>query len=233
MTHIKGLVFDKDGTLFDFAATWGAWVEHLLRVETAGRPDTLQPLADVLGYDLATSTFRTDSIVIAATARDIALVAMPFLPDTDVDVVLDRFNTAASKAPQVEAAPLVPFLTQLRAAGLKLGVATNDTEMPARAHLDAAQVSGLFDFIAGSDSGYGGKPQSGQLDAFCNAVNLPAEACAMVGDSTHDLHAGRAAGMTTIAVLTGVAEREDLAPYADVVLNSIADLPAWLGINTP
>jgi phosphoglycolate phosphatase len=230
---LKGLIFAKDGTLFDFVATWGAWVEHLLRTETSATPETLRPLADVLGYDLSASAFRKDSIVIASTAREIAIAAMPFLPDTDVDLVLDRFNATASQAPQVEAAPLIPFLTHLRSAGLKLGVATNDSEAPARVHLGAANVASLFDFIAGSDSGYGGKPQTGQLDAFCAAMNLAPDACAMVGDSTHDLHAGRAAGMTTIAVLTGMADHDDLAPYADVVLPSIADLPSWLGLSEP
>ena len=47
----------------------------------------------------------------------------------------------------------------------------------------------------------------------------------MIGDSTHDLDSGRAAGMTTIAVLTGLASRADLAPHADVVLDDIAALP--------
>ena len=229
-TPLKGLIFDKDGTLFDFAATWGAWVQHLLHTETADAPENLAPLADLLGYDLATSSFRKDSIVIASTAREIAVAALPYLADTDVETVLARFNAAATLAPQVEVVPLIPFLTQLRGAGFKLGVATNDSEAPARAHLAAADVEGLFDFIVGSDSGFGGKPQTGQLDAFCKGMGLPPQACAMIGDSTHDLDAGRAAGMTTIAVLTGVAGRADLAPYADVVLDTIAQLPAWLGL---
>ena len=50
----------------------------------------------------------------------------------------------------------------------------------------------------------------------------------MVGDSTHDLIAGRAAGMATIGVLTGTAGHADLAPYADVVFPDIGHIPAWL-----
>ena len=50
----------------------------------------------------------------------------------------------------------------------------------------------------------------------------------MVGDSLHDLSAARAAGMRAVAVLTGVAGREDLAPAADVVLDGVADLPRWI-----
>ena len=50
----------------------------------------------------------------------------------------------------------------------------------------------------------------------------------MVGDSLHDLDAGRAAGMRTVAVLTGIAPRERLAPHADVVLDTIDGLPGWV-----
>jgi phosphoglycolate phosphatase len=51
----------------------------------------------------------------------------------------------------------------------------------------------------------------------------------MVGDSTHDLVAGRAAGMQTLGVLTGVADSEELAPFADAVLPDIGHIPGWLG----
>ncbi|SMX37283.1 HAD family hydrolase [Octadecabacter ascidiaceicola] len=229
-THIKGLVFDKDGTLFDFNATWGAWARDVFAAETQGDPDRLSELADALGYDLEKGLFREGSIVIASTVSEIAEAALPFVPETSVEALISRFNAAAIEAPQVETTPLVPFLTALKRAGLKLGVATNDGEEPARAHLAAAGTEALFDFIVGSDSGYGGKPAAGQLHGFCEVTSLDASACAMVGDSTHDLHAGRAAGMVTVAVLTGVARREELSPHADIVLNSIAELPVWLGL---
>ena len=50
----------------------------------------------------------------------------------------------------------------------------------------------------------------------------------MVGDSTHDLMAGRAAGMPTIGVLTGMAGAATLAPYADIVLSNIGEIPGIL-----
>ena len=43
-----------------------------------------------------------------------------------------------------------------------------------------------------------------------------------------DLVAGRAAGMVTVAVLTGLAPVDDLAPLADAVLPDIGALPGWL-----
>ena len=53
----------------------------------------------------------------------------------------------------------------------------------------------------------------------------------MVGDSRHDLIAGRAAGMATLGVLTGVAGAEDLAPLADLVRPDIGHLPQILGLD--
>jgi phosphoglycolate phosphatase len=86
----------------------------------------------------------------------------------------------------------------------------------------------MFDFVAGCDSGWGGKPAPGQLLAFAQHLGIDPAQAAMVGDSTHDLHAARAAGMAAVAVLTGVAEADELAPHADVVLADIGGIAAWL-----
>jgi len=226
--QLRGLIFDKDGTLFDFATTWESWAQAFLLRLTRGDRDHAGQAAARIGFDLDAAKFAKSSVVIAGTQREIAAALAPAFLGMSEDRLLAVLDEEAARAPQAEAVPLQPFLTALRARGLKLGVATNDSEAPARAHLDAAGVTGLFDFVAGSDTGHGGKPAPGQLLAFAQAVDLPPAACAMVGDSTHDLHAGRAAGMTTIAVLTGIAERATLAPFADVVLPNIGAIPAWL-----
>ncbi len=226
--RIGGVLFDKDGTLFDFQATWGTWTRGFLLEESGDDPQRLAALSEALGYDLQTSGFRPDSVVIAHTTEIVAQTILPLFPDDDLTGLMARMDARAALAPQVEAAPLVPVLSALRAMDLRLGIATNDTEAPARAHLEAAGVTGLFDFIAGFDSGFGGKPAPGQLLAFAEKTGLAPSECLMVGDSLHDLHAARAAGMVAVGVLTGLADRATLAPEADIVLDSIADLPGWL-----
>ena len=64
--------------------------------------------------------------------------------------------------------------------------------------------------------------------AFARQLGLDPSRVAMVGDSRHDLEAGRAAGMRVVAVLTGIARREDLEPHADVVLADIGAILDWL-----
>ncbi len=224
---IDGLVFDKDGTLFDFRLAWGPWVRRVI-AKLAPDAATAAQMADVLGYDLTTGQFAANSVVIGATVEDSARLLLTFLPGTDLRTLAGHLNRLAMDVSLSETVPLVPFLGLLRARGIKIGLATNDTEAPARAHLQSAGIGDLFHFIAGYDSGFGGKPGPGMLHAFLRQTGLSADRVAMVGDSTHDLAAGRAAGMRTVAVLTGVATREELAPHADVVLADIGGLPTWI-----
>jgi phosphoglycolate phosphatase len=232
MGMIDGVIFDKDGTLFDFRASWGAWAAALLRglAETEAQARTL---GQAIGYDLETGVFAPDSPVIAATPDEIADEMLPHLTGLTHQALLERMNTLAAGAPMLPAVPLRVVLGDLRARGLKIGLATNDAEAPAHAHLAGAGVSDLFDFVAGFDSGHGAKPAPGQLLAFARRLSLDPSRVVMVGDSRHDLQAGRAAGMRTVAVLTGIADASELAPHADVVMPDIGGLCAWIDALVP
>lgn len=225
---VRGLIFDKDGTLFDFNKTWGAITKILIRSECGADESRMKTLAQVLGFDLEHDVFLPGSLVIAETSDVVADAILPFTIDGDKTALLSRMSAATANVKQVQVADLMSLFTSLRARNLMLGIATNDSEAPARANLRQANVETLFDFIAGFDSGYGAKPGIGQLSAFCNQMNIEPDQCVMVGDSLHDLHAGQAAGMRTIGVLTGPASRDDLTSHATVVLDTIADIPAWL-----
>ncbi len=224
----EAILFDKDGTLFDFHASWGGWTRGFLLEVSEGDEARARGLGEVIGYDFDSGRFAPGSVVVAGTNADIADLLARELGRADAEWLIGQLAEAALSVPMVEAVALRPLLSGLRARGLSLGLATNDNEAPARAHLEAAGLSDLFDFIAGYDSGHGGKPAPGMLLAFAGAMDIAPENCLMVGDSRHDLVAGRAAGMGTVAVLTGPSPREELEPFADAVLPDIGHLPAWL-----
>jgi phosphoglycolate phosphatase len=169
-----------------------------------------------------------DSLSIAGTARDQAEAIVAHVPGRDVTQLELWIAQAAREARMVPAVPLRPLMVEFGARGLALGVATNDAEVAARQQLETAEIIDVFQFIAGYDSGHGAKPHPGMCLGFANALGLDPRGCVMVGDSRHDLEAGRAAGMRVVAVLTGVACFEDLAPHADVVLPDIGGLPDWI-----
>ncbi|MBB5221241.1 phosphoglycolate phosphatase [Amaricoccus macauensis] len=231
---IRGLIFDKDGTLFDFHATWSVWanglIDRLSGVDPSKAELLAEGLADRLGFDRATRRFLPQSAVIAGTMEVVIDAIRSTLPALEEAPLRRMILASTAAAEQVEVAPLGPLLDRLIAGGMTLGLATNDSEEPARAHLERAGVLGRFAFVAGYDSGHGAKPMPGMLTAFCAATGIAPANCAMIGDSTHDLESGRAAGMTAVAVLTGIATEPDLAPHADVVLPSVEALPGWLGL---
>lgn len=230
---IRGLLFDKDGTLFDFSATWGGvTVTALQRLTDETSLQT--EMAEAIGFDLATRRFRAGSAVVAGTSEDIAVILAELSRDhtvNDIEMLLNETSAAVvSGGLMVPAVPDMPvFLDDLRSRGYRLGIATHDAEAAARAHMAALDAVDRFDFIAGYDSGHGHKPGPGMLLAFAAATHLMPNEIVMIGDSVHDLGVAPAAGAAAaIGVLTGPATRADLAPHADHVLDSIADLPALL-----
>ncbi|MBN2500010.1 MAG: HAD family hydrolase [Anaerolineales bacterium] len=64
-------------------------------------------------------------------------------------------------------------------------------------------------------------------------MGVPPENCLMIGDTTVDMRAGKAAGAQTVGVLSGFgAERELLRTGADLILPSVAELPSVLLENS-
>ncbi len=190
-----------------------------------------EALARALDLDLAAERFHRSSPMIAGTMEVVVDAVLAVRPELDEAALRDEIAASTAAAEQVPVTPLGPLLDRLAASGLALGVATNDGEEPARAHLARAGILDRLRFVAGYDSGFGAKPQPGMGLAFCRALGLAPAEVAMVGDSTHDLLSGRAAGLCTVAVLSGPAAAQELAPHADVVLPDISALPDWLGLG--
>lgn len=229
---IKGILFDKDGTLLDYVATWMP-LNHKAALAAAGGD---QGLADQLlaatGYDAAADRVLSGSALAASTNREIAACWATLMPGRDPDDLtrlLEGIFTQGGRHSATPVAELAPLLTRLKARGFSLGVATSDSEAGAHATLAHFGVVEQLDFLAGYDSGFTPKPSPNLVAGFCSATGLAAVEVCVVGDNLHDLEMGRAAGAgLVVGVLTGTSEHGDLAPLADRVLDSIVGLEALL-----
>ncbi len=229
---VRAILFDKDGTLFDFNATWARVIERILD-DLAPDPATRYRMARLAGYDPLEGRFLPGAPIVAGATSEVAAVWADLLPGRQPGEIELYANTVAGGVGSDGLVPachdLASLLDALRGKGLRLGVATHDAESAAHAHLDAAGVRDRFDFVAGYDSGHGLKPGPGMLWAFAAAVGVSPESVVMLGDSRHDLEMVSNAGAAlAVGVLTGPATEADLAPFADHVIPSIADLPALL-----
>ena len=228
---IKGLVFDKDGTLFDYQTTWGPWATYFINELSKGDPQLAKLIADALEFDRDAGKFRPHSHFIAGTTEQVLEVVLSAMPSMSRETLEKFYYESTASAELSPPVLLAPLFERFKQNGIKIGVATNDHEATAISHLDKASIKSYFDFIAGFDSGYGVKPEPGMLNGFCTSTALQPSEVAMVGDSLHDLEAGKRAGMTTIGVLTGMAKKEELATQATVVLNHIGEIPNWLDLE--
>jgi phosphoglycolate phosphatase len=229
---IRGVLFDKDGTLIESDGTWIAVFKSFLSQVKKVGPDEVDALMAKAGYDIAANRLIPGSVLAAGTSQESIAI---WWPELDADGIAEKYrllNNEFAHLAQDHMKPLmdlVPVLDQLHDMDLKLGVATNDTFRSATGHMHQLGVHDYFVEIIGADSVAIAKPSGQMIKRFAEATGLKPHEIAMVGDNTHDMDEARAGGAgLAIGVLTGNAAREDIAHLADHILDSIADIPALL-----
>ena len=117
----------------------------------------------------------------------------------------------------------------LRAARHPVGVVTSKTEWMAKKGLDHVGLGPHFDVVIGCDTCERHKPDPQPVHKALERLGYEPSEAVFVGDSVHDMAAGNAAGVTTIAALWGPFTREDLAASRPKhYLQRIGDLPRLL-----
>jgi len=227
------IVFDKDGTLIDFHAMWGGWAMDLgRRLEAATRRPVAGDVFATIGFDPSRGRVRPGTPLAIATMAEIreviAAVVRRWCPNVGaarraVDTawfVPDPVSTA------VATTDLLKLFGAIRDRRLAIAVATTDDRAPTEATLRALGIREHVSALACGDDGVGVKPDPRMLLAICEGLRVAPARTAVVGDTVADLTMGRRAGAgLVIGVLSGVDAADRLAPLADLVLSSIADLP--------
>ena len=78
------------------------------------------------------------------------------------------------------------------------------------------------------------KPYPDPILLAAQKMGVQPHECVMIGDTTVDMRAGKAAGAQTIGVLCGFGEEPELRQLgADLILRSTGDLAALLNEQTP
>lgn len=231
---INGILFDKDGTLIDFQSTWvPLYQEASLSVAGGCRQRAVKMLV-ASGYDEAKKRVLPNTVLAQGSNDEIAAAWLPYAPESargveNLSEAIEKIFNARISSYAVPVTDLKKLFTALKNRNLKLGVATSDSADGARNTLEQFGVMGQLDFCAGFDSGFGPKPETGMVEGFASATNLAVSEIMVVGDSSHDMEMGRAAGVgKTVAVLTGPCSRQEFCDEADHIIDSIADLETLL-----
>lgn len=243
---IRGILFDKDGTLIDFYEVWGTAAQAvmqrlLIRYGWQNEPGTERRLWAALGVDGQGKILPEGGLAYksyAEIAEDL-VAAVGSFPETLqsaelAEVLRKEFYEEVSRKRST-----YPTFTDLPALMRKLcdiqihvGVATTDEAEPTRLCMDRLGIAPYISFYAVAGGRLPIKP-SGELIRLAAAEwNIRPEEIAVVGDTPNDMwfaHNGKALG---IGVLSGVSGRGDLADEADYLIPSVdALLPLVNRIN--
>lgn len=228
---ISGILFDKDGTLLDYAKSWVPVNYELARIAAKGDEGLARRLLVAGGMDPDTGHVAPDTLLAAGNTVEIAegmVAAGSPMTVVELSTLFDGlFAQSASLA--VAVTDLAGFFAALHGKGYRLGVASSDNEQSIRQTARRFGFDQYLHYVAGYDSGFGIKPEPGMVLGFCAATGLDPHEVAVVGDNNHDMHMGRRAGAgLTVAVLTGTGSRESLSAASDYCLNDITELHALL-----
>ena len=120
---------------------------------------------------------------------------------------------------------VVEGLKALRSRGLRLACLTNKPTSFAKPLLAAKGLDGFFEFAFGGDAFARKKPDPLPLLKTCEALGTAPARTLMIGDSSNDAKAARAAGCPVLLVTYGYNHGEPVRGVdADGFVNSLAEL---------
>jgi phosphoglycolate phosphatase len=124
---------------------------------------------------------------------------------------------------------VIQGLEALQAGGVRLVCLTNKPAAFARPLLQAKGLAGFFEAVFGGDAFERKKPDPLPLLKCCEALGSSPVRTLMIGDSSNDARAARAAGCPVLLVTYGYNHGEPIgAVDADGFLESLADVRNWI-----
>lgn len=192
------VLFDLDGTLIDTTQLILDSFAYTYERHLPGRLPTREQLIATFGRSLP------------ETLRQLAAEAGM----SDAEGFGDAMLTTYREFQQAHHDRLVrPFpgvkemLARIASTGCRLGLVTSKMEAYARRGLRLCDLERFFEVGVFHDDTERHKPDPAPLLLAASRAGIPPARTIYIGDSVHDVAAGRAAGMGTVAVLWGPFDR--------------------------
>ena len=216
----QAICFDVDGTLRDTDEPYVTRFNKLL-----------SPIRRLLPRQDAGKAARRIIMTLDTPTNAIYTVLDWLTLDDELVRLMDwmqRFHLRKDKPdlPLIEGT--IECLEQL-APHFQLAVVSARGEKGTHQFLEQWQLHRFFGFVAHGQTSPHTKPWPDPVLWAAEQLDVNPEECLMVGDTTVDIRAGRAAGAQTIGVLSGFGDQKELARVkADLIIPSVADLPQLL-----
>ena len=220
---LESLIFDLDGTLIDSVGVYYVMMEsvferlHWPRVSREAMRKAIKDDGFEWGLVLPAGSGRSEEELIAG-AREVIRDMYPRVFEDMVNVVPGADH----------------LLRRLHDRKVKLGLVTSTLGRFIEFKLIPLKRCGvhhLFHSVITLDDVKNRKPSGDPLLECARRLGENPGKCAYVGDTTGDIVAGKAAGMRTIGVLTGLDDYQALkGEDPDMILDSVSQLQEQLNL---
>lgn len=233
--ELKGVIFDKDGTLFNYRLVWkdvlSATVSAVL--SAMGKADTPQLHASFLTLLGITPTGVNPQGLVFSHKRYKTFFKMfgfCIRHRINLFVVPAQYKKALRSTQKqivhtletMDFTPQVALFTRLKSHGYRIGIITSDTAESCEVFLAHMGLMPLVDFVATRDHEMKRKPHPEAFQEFCRLMELTPRQVAVVGDTDTDmLFARRSKAGYRVAVLSGSNDAAKLSRFAHVVYPDI------------
>lgn len=143
-----------------------------------------------------------------------------------IEIYTDCSTDRSRPFPQI-----VDTLKQLHEMNIPMGVCTNKPEMLSRQILAGLDLSKYFKSVIGGDTTSTRKPDAQPVLRCLQELASTPQASLMIGDSSVDVEAARAAGVTVAVVPWGYRSQPIESLGADFILEDLTELPLMAGAD--
>jgi len=212
---IRAVAIDLDGTMVDTSRDFLVAVNRL-RADLQLAPISLEAVTHMVGRGTEYLVRQVLAIDFDAAGIEARLADAMALYLRHYGVVNGQHSTVFPGVAEGVAA--------LHARGLRLACVTNKPFALADALLAQCGLRPAFDLVLGGDSLPRRKPDPMPLFKVCSDFGVAPAALLMIGDSTHDATAARAAGCPVLVVPYGFNHGENVQSIdADGIVSTLLD----------
>ncbi len=230
---IKGIMFDKDGTLLDYKAFWFKVAENAISILL----DRYQ-IKDISPSEMMESLGAYEgitSIFYYGTYQDFA---ERMNKRTGLDCITrkeasDAFRDSTACGKILPACDnLEDVLKRLKMLGIKTAVVTSDEPKMTEYCLNILKIRDYMDEVYADNGVNPSKPDPYYIDIFCEKYGLLKSEIMMVGDTPCDIEFAKNGGALAVGVAKERRDKEILKQQADVVLDDVSQIFNVLNKNT-
>jgi len=238
ITDIKGVIFDKDGTLTNSNIFWAEIIKRR-SIEIINSKklnyDHFPYLCKIMGLDLKSNLLLPEGPIALKSRKEVIDSLIFNLKKLSINVnesLISRiFKKVHSEfSPQSENFILpinsaCDFVRNCKLNDLSMALITSDTELNAEIALRKIGLIDHFDLIIGGDSGFGNKINGKSANFVAKSFNLLPKNIISIGDAPSDFEMSKKANLKcSILVETGqipIDKLQNLSKFSVLELSEI------------